>query len=128
MIHNVKIGGREIGLAWNQNVASRFQFRASKIGGSPSISDFTNPKKAAAAYGSFLWVIMPQPLVREYPSPEDLYVAIEESEVPAIHAAIFNIFNDMLPDIEKKSTSKNSRLPKSNSGSRKKNSTSSTRR
>ena len=113
MIHTVKIGGREIGLAWNQSVASRFQFRASKIGGSPSISDFTNPKKAAAAVTSFLWLILPPDALALYPSPEDLFVAIDhKTEAESIHSALVSVIADMTPDDEKKSTLKKPRSQK----------------
>ena len=114
MIHTVKIGGREIGLAWNQSVASRFQFRASKIGGSPSISDFTNPKKAAAAVTSFLWLILPPDALALYPSPEDLFVVIDsnQDEAESIHSALVAVIADMTPDDEKKSTLKKPRSQK----------------
>ncbi len=123
------IAGEEIELCWSNETQKRMRFRASQAGINLGTlhKDFLKPQKAAAAYSSFLWTILPQSCIREYPTPEDLYVAIQDSEALAIHAAIFGIFEDMDPNSEKKSTSKNSHLPKSNSGSARKNSMSNTR-
>lgn len=129
MSHKCTIAGNPVELSWSNETQKRMHFRASAVGINLGTihKDFTKPNKAAAAYSSFLWCILPAKFLADYPTPEELYVAIEDNEAPAIHAALFGIFEDMAPDVEKKSTSRNSHLPKSNSGSRKKNSTSSTR-
>ena len=116
MTHPVTIGGREIALAWTQDIASRFPFRASKIGGCPSFADFANPKKAAAAITSFLWLMLPPDIHALYSSPEELFIAIDhENEAKAIHSALIAVIGDMSPTDEKKSTSKKPPSPESKS-------------
>lgn len=114
MSYPVKIGGESVEIGWTQDVAKRYDFRASKIGGAPASRDFTNPKKAAWAVTSFLWLILPPAAHNLYASPEDLFVAIDhETEFAAIGAALAGIMSDMAPDAEKKSTGKKSHSPKS---------------
>lgn len=114
MTHPVKIGGEAVEIGWTQDVAKRYLFRSSKIGGAPSSEDFTNPKKAAAAVTSFLWLVLPPAVHDRYPTPEDLFVAIDhETEFAAVGAALAGIMSDMNPGAEKKSTGKKSPSPKS---------------
>jgi hypothetical protein len=118
MIHKAMIGGKEVELAWTQDIANRFPFRCSKIGVDPSqlFKEFSMPRKAAAAFTSFLWLILPPNAHGLYQSPEDLFVAIDhESEAASIHAAVLGVIADMSPDAEKKSTLNKSHSPESNS-------------
>jgi hypothetical protein len=115
MIHNVTIGGRDVALEWNQDIASRFPFRASKIGGCPSMADFVNPRKSAAAVTSLLWLVLPPSVHALFSTPEDLFIAIDhEKEAESLHSALLSIIADMNPSAEKKSSLKKSRSPKSN--------------
>lgn len=116
MIYPVKIGGREVDLEWNQDIASRFPFRASKIGGSPSIADFRNPKKSVAAVCSLLWLVLPPNIHILFTTPEDLFIAIDQAkESEAISNALIAIVAEMTPSAEKKSSLKKSPLQESNS-------------
>lgn len=112
----VIIGGEEIALAWDQQTARSYAYRASKIGGAPSFADLKNPKRAVAAITDLLWLFLPPSAQAKYRTPEDLFVAIDhESHAPAIHAAVIGIVGDMLTDDQKKRSSKNSPSPESNS-------------
>lgn len=114
MIHEVVIGGRKVTLEWTQDIASRYRFRESRIGGVPSIADFRNPRKAKAAIISFLWLVLPPDVHQLFSNPEELAIAInEETEAEAIFAAVVGIIGDMVVTDEKKSTSKKSPSPKS---------------
>jgi hypothetical protein len=105
VIHPITIGGRQVDLEWTQDIASRMPFRASRIGGSPSMADFANPKKAAAAVTSFLWLVLPPAVHQLFSNPEELFVAIDhKTEAAAIHSALVAIVGEMEPDAEKKST------------------------
>ena len=112
MIHKIKIGGEEIGIAWDQQTARSFAYRASKIGGVPSLKDLANPKRAVAAVTDLLWLLLPPETAAKYRTPEDLFGMIDhEAEATNIHAALVAVIGDMGSDVEKKSTSKNSRSP-----------------
>lgn len=116
MIYPVVIGGEVVELEWKQDIARRYVFRASKIGGGPTSAEFSNPKKAAAAVASFLWLVLPPAVHARYATPEDLFVDIDHaSQGQAIRDALVGIFADMAPDAEKKSTGKKTPLRKSNS-------------
>lgn len=117
MKHLLKIGGREFAIEWTQELARRYPFRASKIGGAPAIRDFTNPKKAAAAVTTFLWLLLPAAAHELFPSPEELYVGIDhETEAEAIHEAVFGVIRDMQPAAEKKRSSRKRPSRASSSG------------
>lgn len=111
----VTIGGEAVSLAWTQEIARRYAFRCSQIGGGPRLADFSHAKKAAAAVTSFLWLILPGPVHARYPSPEELFVALEETDPAEIHAAVMAVLADMNPPAEKKSTSQSSPSPASSS-------------
>jgi len=115
MSYPVTIGGESVNLAWTQDIARRYPFRASKIGGAPSARAMTNPKTAVAAVTAFLWLILPPETHALYPTPEDLFLAIDhESDHLELHAALAGVISDMAPDAEKKSTSGKSPSPESN--------------
>lgn len=116
MSHEVTIGGETVRLAWTQDIARRYPFRCSKIGGAPTARSMSNPRTATAAVTSFLWLLLPPDLHAVYPTPEELFLAIDhEADAEAIHAALVGIISDMAPDAEKKSTSPTSPSPGSNS-------------
>lgn len=114
----ITIGGETVHLAWTQDVARRLAFRASKIGGGPTFADFRNPKKAAAAITSFLWLILPADVHARFYTPEELFVAIDhQNEAASIHAAVMSVIGSMqLSDAEKKTPLKTP-SPASNSDS-----------
>lgn len=117
MTHKITIGGNQVELAWTQEIASRYAFRVSKIGGAPSISDFRNPKKASAAVVTVLWLVLPPAIHQQYATPEDLYIAInfdDSDEVKSIFDGVLAVIGDMDVSDEKKSTSKKSPSQKSN--------------
>jgi hypothetical protein len=117
MSHKLTIAGEPVEIAWNNETAKRFGFRASagNVNVKTLHKDFTNPTKAGAAFASFLWLVLPPAKVRDYPTPEDVFIAITEDDVASVHTALIGVIADMVPDAEKKSTSKKSRSPESNS-------------
>lgn len=117
MEHEAKIGGRKVVLKWNQETAKRFHFRLGTIGGHPTQRELTGAKTRDAAFCKVLWAMLPADLLGLFPSPEELFVAIDqETESEALAKAVLGIYRDMQPDAEKKSTSMKSHSPESNSG------------
>jgi hypothetical protein len=117
MTHEVTIGGVKVELAWTQDIARRFPYRASIIGGSPTSKELTNPRTAAAAVTKLLWLFLPPAVHSLYPTPEDLFVNLNHEEhAEEVSAAVRGMVEDMAPSDEKKSTSENSPSPESNSG------------
>ena len=115
MIHQITIGGSPVELEWTQASARAFHFRLSEIGFSISGAAFKGAR-AASSFCKCLWALLPADVFREYPTPEELFVAIDhETEAAAIYGAVSAIFAEMAPSDEKKSTSKNSHSPGSNS-------------
>ena len=115
MIYKIKVGGEEIGIAWDQQTARSFAYRAAKIGGAPSFCDLRNPKRAVAAVTDLLWLLLPSETAAKYRTPEELFVAIDhEKDALSIHSALVGVIGDMDTDTEKKSTSKKSPSQKSN--------------
>jgi hypothetical protein len=109
MIHKCTIGGREVSLQWTVEIAKRFQYRLATLGGHPTQRDLTSPATANAAVTKILWAMLPASEIGRYPTPEDLFVAIDqESESVSISKAIQSVYADMEPTAEKKSTSKKS--------------------
>ena len=105
MSHNVKIGGREVVISWNQETAKRYNFRLSSIGGHPTKRELTTPATSSAAVCKLLWALLPSSEIGRYATPEDLFVAIDQdTESEAISLAIIGVFADMNPTEEKKST------------------------
>lgn len=116
MSHPVTIGGRTVSLAWTQEIARRFTYRASSIGGAPGKRELTNAKTATAAVTKLLWLVLPPEVAASYPTPEDLFLALDhETAGEGIHKALVGIMADMHADDEKKSTSPSSPSPGSNS-------------
>jgi len=116
MTDAIKIAGRDVVISWNQEVAKRFNYRLSCIGGHPTKRDLTNPATASAAVCKLLWALLPSNEIGRYATPEDLFVAIDQdTESEGISQAILAVFAEMNPSVEKKSTSKKSRSPESNS-------------
>ena len=118
MTNTIKVGGNDVALAWTVEAERRFIFRLSKIKDVPKMSDLSNPKKAAAALTTLLWLLLPADEFAKYETPEDLFVAIDhEHEGAAIVTAVIAVLNDMAPSDEKKSTSNKRHSPRSNSES-----------
>jgi hypothetical protein len=114
MANSVTIGGEVFTIAWNQQTARSFAYRASKIGGAPSLRDLTNPKRAAAAVTDLLWILLPPDASAKYRTPEDLFLAIDhETEASNIHTALVSVIAEMGASDEKKSTSEKSPSPAS---------------
>lgn len=108
MSDTVIIGGEEVALAWDQQTARAYPYRASKIGGAPSPRDLANPKRATAAITDLLWLLLPPAAAAKYRTPEELFSAIDhESHAPAIHAAVVSIIGQMVTSDEKKMSSTN---------------------
>lgn len=107
MSHNVKIGGREVVISWNQETAKRYNFRLSSIGGHPTKRELTTPATSSAAVCKILWALLPASEIGRFQTPEDLFVAIDqETESEGISLAILGVYADMNPSKEKKTTSK----------------------
>ena len=116
MEHIVKVAGRTVALAWNQETAKRFAFRVGEIGGEPTGRQFTNPRTVTTAFFKVLWALLPQAEFARYPDPESLFVAVDhENEGREIFAAINAIYEERFPSEEKKSTLTKSPSPESNS-------------
>ena len=114
MSHPINIGGESFEIAWDQQTARSYAYRASKIGGAPSMRDLANPKRAAAAVTDLLWLLLPPTAAAKYRSPEELFVALDhESEAESIHSALLAVMEEMVSTDEKKSSSKNLRSQKS---------------
>jgi len=109
MSHETIIGGRNVSLTWSQEIAKRFRFRLSAIGGHPTTRELTSPATADAAVCKLLWAMLPTQEIGRYPTPEDLFVAIDQdSESESIGIAIRGVYADMEPTPEKKTTTKKS--------------------
>jgi len=107
--YEATIAGEKVILAWDQRTARAYGYRASKIGGAPSLTDLANPKRAAAAVTDLLWLILPPETAAKYRTPEELFLAIDhEAEAAAIHTALVSIIGDITATPEKKSTSRKS--------------------
>lgn len=115
MIRNLSIGGREIPFVWNNEVARRYQFRLGTIGGPPSQRELRNGKTAEAAICKLLWALLPAQELATYPTPEDLFCDMEDSDPEKVSATLVGIFADMNPTAEKKSALTKSPSPESNS-------------
>jgi len=108
MSHNVKIGGREVVISWNQETARIHKFRISELGTNP-FNDLRDPIKAESAWVKILWSFLPESECIRHKTPERLYVAIDqESETEGIVKAITGVIADMNPTKEKKTTSQKS--------------------
>jgi hypothetical protein len=106
MSYPIKIGGREITLAWTQEVARRFRYRVGIIGGLPEPNEYSDESRAESAYARILWCLLPAKEHARHKSPEDLFAMLEDDEIPAIVEAVVGVFEDMTIDAEKKSTLK----------------------
>jgi len=115
MIHPVTIGGKEVSFVWNQEIARRYRYRLGTIGGHPTQKELRSPATGTVAITKLLWALLPSSLIKDYPTPEDLFCDIEKDSWPSIHKALVAIYAEMNPDVEKKSTSTNSPSPESNS-------------
>ncbi|GAA5124670.1 hypothetical protein JIN84_12980 [Luteolibacter yonseiensis] len=114
--HIVTIGGEEVRIGWDQQTARAYNYRASKIGGAPTIRDLSNAKRATAAVTDLLWLVLPPEAAAKYRNPEELFIAIDhDADAATIHAALVAIVADMKTDTEKKSDSKKSPSPELNS-------------
>lgn len=116
MEHPVKIGGKPVTLKWTQETSKRFHYRLGQIGGHPTQRELTGAKTRDVAACKLLWCFLPPAEISNYPTPEDLFVAIDQAtEGSELGTALAEIYAEMLPDTEKKSTSMKSPSPESNS-------------
>lgn len=115
MSNTIKIAGREVELAWTNEVQKRFAYRAALVDHLPKFADLANPRKAAAAYAIMLWLLLPPEEHARHATPEDLFAVIDhDTEAKAICDAVIAVLTDMLPTAEKKTTSNSKRLQQSN--------------
>ena len=116
MEHQVKIGGRGITLRWTQETAKRFDYRLGQIGGHPTQRELTGAKTRDAAACKLLWALLPPAELAAYPTPEDLFVAIDqETEGAELGKALAGVYQEMVADAEKKRSLRNSPSPASSS-------------
>jgi len=113
MPYPITIGGQKTEIAWTQDAAKRYAFRASKLGLDP-FRLMSTPAKREFALICILWLVLPQSVHLQFATSEDLHVAInhdDDTEKQGITTALSGIIGDMFPDAEKKSsgTKKHSR-------------------
>ena len=116
MIHEITIGGRPVKLAWTVESQKRFQYRLQTIGGHPPEGAFRAARTAPAAFCKVLWALLPPAEVALYPTPEDVFVALDhETEAGPMFEAISAIYGERAAGAEKKTTSGKSPSPASSS-------------
>jgi hypothetical protein len=116
MIAEIKIGGRNVKLTWDVETEKRYAYRMGELGGEPTAKQLSNPKTVTTALFKVLWALLPAGEFQRHPDPESLFVAVDhETEGEAIYAAIRDIYEARFVGDEKKSTSKKSPSPESNS-------------
>jgi hypothetical protein len=106
MIYKLTIAGQKTEVAWTQETAKRYSFRASKLGLDP-FRLMATPAKREYALICILWLVLPQEIHLQFTTPEDLHVAINhdnEAEKQSITDALSGIIGDMFPNAEKKSS------------------------
>lgn len=113
MAHQIVIAGQPLEIAWTQEVAKRYQFRASKLGVDP-LTLMRKPQQRLYALTCLLWILLPPDAHAIYATPEDMHTAILDDEHQAISAALVAIIGEMFPEAEKKSTGRKSHSLKSN--------------
>lgn len=108
--HAVKIGGKSVPLRWDQATSRRFRLRASSLGLDPArlFADLSDTVRAEYSAAALTWLLLPSSA--HYRTPEDMWEHVEEADIADNLKALVGVFEDMSPDAEKKSTSKNSRL------------------
>jgi hypothetical protein len=112
----ISISGRKVGISWTNEIARRFRYRLGLIGGHPSRKELTNPATAEAAFTRILWALLPTDEHAKFPTPEDLFVALDsdsEEDAQAIFEAVTAIYAEMEPSAEKKTSGKRKPSPKS---------------
>ena len=106
MSYPITIGGNPTAIAWNQDVAKRYSFRASRLGFDP-FTIVNKPAKREFALICILWLVLPQEVHLQFATAEDLHVAInhdDAAEVAAITTALVAVIGDIFPSAEKKSS------------------------
>lgn len=106
MSYEFTIAGQKTSIAWSQETAKRYSFRASKLGIDP-FRVIATPSKREYALICILWLCLPQEIHLQFSTPEDLHVAInhdDEKEKQGITDALSGIIGDMFPNAEKKSS------------------------
>jgi len=118
MSHKVTIGGADVEISWTNEVQRGFRDRVSKIGADYEklFQNFRNPRKSRYAYFAWLWFFLPMDVYRKFEIPEDLMLAVEDKDAQSVVSAVLGTIKEMSPSAEKKSTSKKSPSPGSNSG------------
>jgi hypothetical protein len=112
----VVIGGRTVELGWDMETAKRFTYRLKSIGGHPTQRELIGKQTQDVAFTKILWALLPSAHLCNWPSPEDLFVAIDQdTEAKAIAEAVVAIYAEMSPPAEKKSTLRKSPSPGSSS-------------
>ena len=115
MNNKLTIGGREIEIAWTQEAARRFSFRASKHKIKLDGKAFSDPSRAASAYVECLWLLLPSDEFVKHASAEDLAATIDhDMESESIVEAVLSCVSEMVADAEKKSSLKSGHSQESN--------------
>jgi len=118
MSHACTIGGEPVTLAWVQSSARAMRFRAGKIGENPAglWTQLRDPVRGDYAAGVLLWLLAPADLHKRHETPDSLWESVTDEELPDVLAAIVGTLGDSIPpEAEKKSSSRKSPSPESNS-------------
>ena len=79
MPYDITIGGKPLTVAWNQETAKRYAFRASRVGVNP-FAVIGKPAQREFALITILWLILPQEWHLQFATAEDLHVAINHDD------------------------------------------------
>lgn len=104
MKHQLTIAGEPVEIEWTTETAKRYAFRMAQIGGSPTQKQLSNPKTLTVSIFKILWCLLPPAVFAAHDSPESLFVAAQDDEIPGIITAVGGIFSDWAETAEKKST------------------------
>lgn len=102
----VKIGGRNIVLAWTNETQRRYKIRIAQAGGHPTKSEMTSAGTAEAAFMRMLWALLPREEAAKYVGPmaiEDMAAEINEDDLESVFKAVARVFDEAVASDEKKS-------------------------
>lgn len=112
--HQCTIAGSAVELEWTQSVARQYRYRASKLGVDNELERMSNPATVESAVFDTLWCLLPSALIAKYPTPEELFVAVDhDNEAEGIWQAIKGVIEEQVVDQQKKTTSKSDPGPES---------------
>ncbi len=114
MSHPVTISGETVSLVWSKASSRLMRLRLAGIGF--DWSKDTVGSRMSATMVKICWALLPSEVFEKYADYESMYSAMNEDEDAPMFKAVSAIISEMSPPAEKKSTSKKSRSPASNSG------------